>query len=292
MSANYFDHLEAELRAAVPRATAGRAGLRFGRRRWRARLGGMAIAIGVAVTVAVVLASVALLGHRHTPAGTPALHHPAPAGGIRAPDADCVQHLKLTHPYTVQELQNALNNMPAYEAEYSPCPTVIANALRADLGKLDNVGSLTLRRDGIGTMRFGLSKVKAEAELRALFGAPTAQGVNTGCGPGFTEVEWHDLAAEFHLNRLSGYRYIRGGLRLTAHSKALKTVAPKLATATGITLGSTLGQLHSAYKALQNVAPDRWQARNGLMFVDNATRLPAPLSSRIIEIKIGTCGNY
>ena len=29
-----------------------------------------------------------------------------------------------------------------------------------------------------------------------------------------------------------------------------------------------------------------------VVFVDNAERLPAPPSSRIIEIKLGTCGDY
>lgn len=101
-----------------------------------------------------------------------------------------------------------------------------------------------------------------------------------------------DLAVEFDLNRFSGYRYVRGGLRLTTDGRTPKTVFPKLATATGILLGSTLAALHTAYKRLRNVAADRWTAPGGVMFVDNAERLPAPPSSRIIEIKLGTCGDY
>jgi hypothetical protein len=117
---------------------------------------------------------------------------------------------------------------------------------------------------GIGAVRFGLPKVKAVADLRARFGTPTAQGVNTGCGPRFTEVEWGDLAAEFRSGTFSGYRYITGGLPLTTHSKALKTVSPKLATTKGISLGSTVGQLRAAYKVLHLVGAARWQVSNGL----------------------------
>jgi hypothetical protein len=32
--------------------------------------------------------------------------------------------------------------------------------------------------------------------------------------------------------------------------------------------------------------------RNGLIFYDSATREPPPASSWIVEIKIGTCGDF
>jgi hypothetical protein len=80
MSANYFDCLEAELRAAVPSATAGRAGSRRMRHWWRSRLGALAVAVSTAVTVGVVLVSVSLLGHEHTQT-RPSLHDRGAAPG-------------------------------------------------------------------------------------------------------------------------------------------------------------------------------------------------------------------
>jgi hypothetical protein len=35
-----------------------------------------------------------------------------------------------------------------------------------------------------------------------------------------------------------------------------------------------------------------WRAANGLVFVDDAKRDPAPPSSRVVEIKIATCGGF
>ncbi len=86
MSADYFDRLEAELRAAVPRAADGPAGSPDWRPRWRPRSGGLAVAISMAVTIAVVVLSVSLAGHRQTPARPPLLHHRGPGpGGFQFP---------------------------------------------------------------------------------------------------------------------------------------------------------------------------------------------------------------
>src|SRR6202030_901535 len=76
MSANYFDQLEAELRAAVPRATRDRHRLWHRRRQWRSSAGGLALAISVAVTVIVVVLSGALLRDRHVPSRPTLQHHP------------------------------------------------------------------------------------------------------------------------------------------------------------------------------------------------------------------------
>ena len=59
-----------------------------------------------------------------------------------------------------------------------------------------------------------------------------------------------------------------------------------------ISLGSTLRQLHVAYDKLRFVGVDKWQAANGLIFVVNAAREPEPRSSKVIEIKFGTCGDF
>jgi hypothetical protein len=155
--------------------------------------------------------------------------------------------------------------------------------------------SATLGPNGIGRVLFGLPKARAVVELSTLFGSPTWVSASDGCGPRYSEVEWGDLAAEFRLNEFSGYRYAtRSYLQRSvgAPRGSLNVVSPPLATANGITLGSTLAQLRAAYKVLHWGGPGKRLASNGLRFFDPAMRSPAPLASRVIEIKIGTCGDY
>lgn len=148
---------------------------------------------------------------------------------------------------------------------------------------------------GIGSVQFGLPKGRAVASLRALFGPPAARGVNTGCAPRYTEVEWGDLIAEFRSNTFSGY--LKGGWPLTtpgsSRASPPKAVFPRLATSRGITLGSTLAQLRRAYPALHLAGAGKWRLGHGLVFVDNAGHDPESLLNRIIEIKsFGTCGDF
>jgi hypothetical protein len=155
----------------------------------------------------------------------------------------------------------------------------------------------TLSAQGVGTVSFGATKATAVARLSELFGRPTWQGVNSGCGPRYTEVEWGQLVAEFRLGTFSGYRYMKGGWPLTTPGP-LRRPAPSgqadmpLATAKGISLGSTLGQVRLAYGKLHFVGVDRWRAANGIIFVVGAPREPEPPSSKVVEIKLGTCGDF
>lgn len=153
-----------------------------------------------------------------------------------------------------------------------------------------------LNPTGIGTVQFGAPKGQTVTWLRALFGAPTWQGANTGCGPRFVEVEWGDFVAEFRAKVFTGYRYIKGGYPVpnarAGRNPSQSIPFPHLATAKGITLGSTLATLRQRYGTLQLIGADDWRADNGLIFVDNARRDPVPPSSRIIEVKINTCGAY
>ena len=171
-----------------------------------------------------------------------------------------------------------------------------AGALAA-LGSRSTGSTRTLRADGIGSVRFGITKRTALSELRHLFGVPSARGVNTGCGPRYTEVEWGDLVAEFRLGKFSGFRFLKGGWPLTTpgsprEASPQKTVFPKLPTAKGISLGSTLTQLRGAYRPLRFGGASKWRSASGLTFVDNAKHDPEAPSSRIIEIKVGTCGDF
>jgi hypothetical protein len=155
-------------------------------------------------------------------------------------------------------------------------------------------GTARLGPDGVGSVRFGLVQNRAIARLSALLGAPSSRGVNTACGPRYAEFEWGNLIAEFRSKRFTAYRYRRGGYPLTTPGSPRPNgrSGPRLATATGITLGSTLRQLRAAYPNLRVAGASMWRAANGLVFVDNAKTDPAPPSSRIVEIKIGTCGAF
>lgn len=154
----------------------------------------------------------------------------------------------------------------------------------------------TLGPTGIGAVRFGEPKQKAVVDLSRSFGAPNGRGINTGCGSRFSEVVWGDLAVEFRSGVFSGYRYLVGGYPLTTRgsprARAPKAVSPRLATANGITLGSTLAKTRAAYGSLRRIAADGWRAQDAIVFVDNAKRDPVPPTSQIVEIKIGTCGDF
>jgi hypothetical protein len=163
------------------------------------------------------------------------------------------------------------------------------------VGSVRAVGAPHLEADGIGTVQFGLPKARAVSELSNLFGPPSARFVNSGCSPRCAEVAWGELYAEFRLGKLSGYRYLRNGWppKTYAHRPPPpKVVSPKIATSKGITLGSTLAQVKAAYRPLQRAGADWWKAPNQLVFVDDAQRDPIPPTSRIIEIKTGTCGSF
>jgi hypothetical protein len=177
------------------------------------------------------------------------------------------------------------------------CAAVVACAM-AGSGGASSLGGQVLRPDGVGAVRFGMAKLKTVTELSHLFGSPSASGLNSACGSRFTEVEWADFVAEFRSGRFSGFRYIKGGYPLTTAGSPReafpsKAVSPKLAVSTGVSLGRTVAELRAAYPGrLQRVGADMWRSANGLIFVDNAKRDWVPSTSRIVEIKIGTCGAF
>jgi hypothetical protein len=152
--------------------------------------------------------------------------------------------------------------------------------------------------NGIGNEHFGLPKVKAVAALQALLGKPNAMGINTGCGPAFTEVAWHDLIAEFRHGTFTGYRYVRGGYPLTTPGSPHDLVSPTsptpaLTTARGLTLGSTLRELRAAYPVVIQSGALKWTVPNGLVFVEASdTNKPTAPTATIAEIKTGTCGDF
>lgn len=153
-----------------------------------------------------------------------------------------------------------------------------------------------LRPDGVGSVIFGVSKARAVASLSKILGRPSAAGISKACGPRFTEVAWHDLIAEFRNGTFTGYRFVDGGWPLwtsrTLHQPPSTVHAlPPLDTDRGITLGSTLRELRSAYVTLAQSGAVEWTAANGLRFIESSavvnTRSPR---NEIVEIHIDTCG--
>jgi len=155
-----------------------------------------------------------------------------------------------------------------------------------------------LESGGIGLVHFGLPKAQVVASLRTSLGAPNAEGINTGCGPKFSEVAWHDLIVEFRLGRFTGYRFVQGGWPLTTPGSpddrvTARSPTPALTSEQGITLGSTLGELRSAYRNLHVSGAVQWTAPNGLTFVEPSTvRNPQSPADRIVEIETRTCGAF
>jgi hypothetical protein len=124
-----------------------------------------------------------------------------------------------------------------------------------------------------------------------VLGAPSSVGIDTGCGPRFAEVAWRDLVLEFRAGTFTGYRYLVGGWPLRTHGSprpaSSRIVGPRLATAVGVELGSSLGQARSAYGRLRPVGTDRWETPNGLVL-----RVAEGRSHPIVEIRRGTCGDF
>ena len=58
----------------------------------------------------------------------------AASAGLNRVVGDCYAHTRLTQHYTVPQLEQALNNIPADIAEYSNCSDVIREALDQQLG--------------------------------------------------------------------------------------------------------------------------------------------------------------
>lgn len=162
------------------------------------------------------------------------------------------------------------------------------------LGRGNPVSVPSLGPHGIGSVRFGETEAAAAAALAARFGAPSARFSNAGCGPRYTEVAWGHLYAEFRLHRFAGFRYLASGwpLRHVGKASPAKPIFPKLLTTKGISLSSTLADLRAAYRPLRLIGTDRWQSPDGLVFYDDAEHDPAPPTSRIREIKFGTCGDF
>ena len=151
----------------------------------------------------------------------------------------------------------------------------------------------TLSSQAIGGVRFGLPRKDVVARLSKLLGTrSTTPPLNRACGPEFTEIAWQHLYVELRHGRLVGFRYIAGGWPGHFGKRVTDSDRPPLVTTRGIRLGSTLRQARAAYGRLRPVGTNRWETPDGLVLYDNARHYPDPPSSRITEIRYGTCGDF
>jgi hypothetical protein len=152
-------------------------------------------------------------------------------------------------------------------------------------------GRVAISSRGIGGVPFGIAQARAIAGLAKLFGAPSRSFLNSGCGPRYTEVVWGHLYVEFRQGTFTGFRYMTTAW-MSGRPAPPSRLTPQLIASHGVSLGATLGRLRSRSGPLDLVGTDRWRARDGLIYYDNAERQPPPADSRIIEIKYGTCGDF
>ncbi|HVB06621.1 MAG TPA: hypothetical protein VNF07_10295 [Acidimicrobiales bacterium] len=151
---------------------------------------------------------------------------------------------------------------------------------------------------GVGPAHFGMGEGEVVRLLQPALGAPNAEGINTGCGPRFTEVAWHDLVLEFRFRVFTGYRFDEGGWPVTVPGSPSDRVSPAvtvpaLETRNGITLGSTVGELRAAYGRLKLVGAVQWGTPDGLVVSESAAVVNAGSpQDTIVEIETDVCGAF
>jgi len=145
-----------------------------------------------------------------------------------------------------------------------------------------------LNGNGLGVARYGATFSSATKAISAVLGKPTGHPT-AGCTGEYAQTAWHDLVVQFVAGRFRGYRYLDGGERAVAPTGAvLRSVRPRLATATGISLGSSLADAQRAYGVLRRVGTDFYASRSGITFAFWSSGNPVR-NSRIYEIKSNVC---
>ena len=145
---------------------------------------------------------------------------------------------------------------------------------------------ILLAGNGLGVAHFGSPARSVTGAISAKLGSPTGHPA-AGCVGGYTQVAWHDLIVQFRHGHFSGYRYWVSGSG--SPSASASAVSPKLATAKGISLGSTFAQVKRSYRLTQT-GTDFWKSHDGIVFALDSQTYPSPPSSPVYEIKsYGVC---
>ena len=273
---DYFDLLERELRAAVPRVATPRGatairltrGAGLGLPGLRVGLGRMAVALAAVVAVAVAAGAVVLLGHRHAALRPPAAAPP--------PGAPANPHINPT----------------------APLPAVPAIGLAH--GTYD-----VLDGGGISTLRFGASAARAQALLLPLLGRPASRHrYRLDCGVDGV-ITWSPrgllgpLALYFGHGRLVGYQYGDASSQ-RQRWRPVQIGAPlALATTGGLELGDSMAQARRLYGPRFRVSAAQggsWSVHtvggrmDGYVLIDPNTGRVVSSRDRVATIDAGTVG--
>jgi hypothetical protein len=161
-------------------------------------------------------------------------------------------------------------------------------------GRLGRHG-LTLGPDGLGVVQVEEGQPATVKAMTLYLGRPNQ--ITTGGCLRRIEVEWNDLSLEFYSGRLSGYRYLRGGLPVDGTTIIPSgPTSPLLTTATGVALGTALGEVRKLYPATDfsyehggSIVVPGLSAGDqmALLFFGDLPTTP------LVEVKGGqTCGDY
>ncbi len=169
------------------------------------------------------------------------------------------------------------NALGAFAVAVAACAAVvmapIAGPTAAQTGR-----HAILEGDGVGAVRIGTPQATAIRELTAQLGQPSGRPV-ADCPGAYTDVAWHDLIAQFRDGRFSGYRYWS--------AQAGRSITPRLATANGVTLGTTFSALRDAYRLTQT-GTFFWSS-GGMTFGLAGDTYPSPASAPVYEVTVTVC---
>ena len=148
--------------------------------------------------------------------------------------------------------------------------------------------TVQLNGNGLGVTRYGATQASATKAISAVLGKPTGHP-SADCTSEYFQTAWHDLVVQFVAGRFRGYRYLAGGKYGVAPTAAMvRSTTPRLATAAGITVGSSLADAKRAYRTLARSATNFDRTQSGITFAFWSSGSPSP-SSRIYEIKSNVC---
>jgi len=184
--------------------------------------------------------------------------------------------------------------LPAVLVFVVACSSILSGgiALSAASPKRARVSAKTstvrLNGNGLGVTRYGAARSSATKAISAVLGNPTGHP-SADCTSKYFQTAWHDLVVQFVAGRFRGYRYLDGGDGGVAPTAAVvRSTTPRLSTATGITVGSSLVDAERAYGTLRRVATESYRTESGITFSVWSSGNPSP-NSRIYEIKSNVC---
>lgn len=147
---------------------------------------------------------------------------------------------------------------------------------------------IRLNGNGVGPVTPGESERSALRRLQHYFGVPTDHP-RSDCGGAYANVAWQNLIVQFKAGRFSGYRYVDSrGVPVAPSARVLRDVSPKLTTAHGAALGSTLAEVRRVSGTLRETGTARFRSIAGVTFAFWASS-NANSHSRVYQMSSNFC---